>query len=153
MLGAIGVYVDDFLFAESNCPEWQKLMKRIKDNYQWGKHDYQEFVLCGVQYRQNSDYGVTMDQRDYVESLSPHDLQPDHEIKNMKDSDAITSKKWLKRFRGANGALQWLCSNTRPDLAADTSINAGTAGVGVVGVTKNSILNAQKILRKSTFTH
>ena len=28
------------------------------------KHDYQNIVLCGVQYRQNSDWSVTLDQRD-----------------------------------------------------------------------------------------
>ena len=48
-------------------------------------------------------------------------------------------------LRNANGTLQWLCSNTRPDLAADTSINAGTSGIGIL---KNSILNAQKLIRK-----
>ena len=64
----------------------------------------------------------------------------------MKDPDAISSAKWLKRFRGANGALQWLCSNTRPDLSADTSISAGTSGVGV---TKQSVSTAQHIIRKS----
>jgi hypothetical protein len=146
LMGAIGVYVDDFLFAETDGSEWKSMMKKIKDKYTWGKHDYQNFILCGVQYRQDSDYSITMDQRDYVESLSPHDLRPDHELKCLKDNEEITNKKWLKRFRGANGALQWLSTNTRPDLAADTSISAGTSGVGV---TKNSILNAQKIYRKA----
>ena len=64
----------------------------------------------------------------------------------MKDSDVVSNPKWLKRFRGANGALQWLCTNTRPDLAADTSISAGTAGIGIL---KSSIQNAQKIIRKA----
>ena len=52
----------------------------------------------------------------------------------------------MKRFIGANGALQRLCTNKRPALAAETSISAGTSGVGI---TKASILNAQKIIRKA----
>ena len=52
----------------------------------------------------------------------------------------------MNRFRGANGALQWLCTNTRPDLAADTSISAGTAGIGI---TRGAIQNTQKIIRKA----
>ena len=111
-----------------------------------GKHEYSEFALCGVQYRQAPDFSITLDQREYVEGLSPSDLSPDAEIRNLKETDVISSPKWLKRFRGANGALQWLCTNTRPDLAADTSISAGTSGTGV---SKSSIANAQKIIRKA----
>ena len=68
------------------------------------------------------------------------------DLRKLKDNDVISSPKWIKRFRGANGALQWLCSNTRPDLAADTSISAGTSGTGIM---KSSVLGAQKILRKA----
>eukprot|EP00974_Lingulodinium_polyedra_P070094 6783070-Lingulodinium_polyedra.AAC.1 len=63
-----------------------------------------------------------MDQGEYVETLAPHDLQPDHELKQGMGTDPVTSQRWLKRFRGANGALQWLCSNTCPDLSDDASI-------------------------------
>ena len=38
-----------------------------------------------------------MDQRDFVESLYPHDLQPDEELKKLKDGDKVTNPKWLKR--------------------------------------------------------
>ena len=82
-----------------------------------------------------------MNQREYVDTLAPHDLAPDDDLKNLKDSDIVKSPTWIKRFRGANGAVQWLSTNTRPDLAADTSISAGTSGVGI---TKASIANAQK---------
>ena len=64
----------------------------------------------------------------------------------MEDIAALTHPKWLKRFRGANGALQWLCTNTRPDLGVYTSINAGTSSAGV---TKQSTQNAQKLIRKA----
>ena len=112
-----------------------------------GKHEYGTFVLCGTQYRQQPDFSVLLDQREYVENLSPSDLKPDDELRNLKDHEPITIAKWLKRFRGANGALQWLCTNTRPDLAAETSISAGTSGIGI---TKASILNAQKSSERPT---
>ena len=60
----------------------------------------------------------------------------------MNDTDVVTSPKWMKSFRGANGALQWLCTNTRPDLAVDTSKSAGTAGIGI---TKASLSKMHKI--------
>ena len=46
--------------------------------------------------------------------------------------------------RRQRGVLQWLCTNAWADLAADTSISAGTSGTGI---TKASILNAQKLIR------
>ena len=87
-----------------------------------------------------------MSQGESVEQLSSHDLHTDDELRKLKDQDTISSAKWLNSFRGTNGALQWLCSNTRPYLAAYTSTSAGTSGVGV---TKQPISNAQKIIRKS----
>ena len=89
---------------------------------------------------------ITLSQKEYVEQLSPHDLQPDDELRSLKDQDVVSSPRWLKRFRGANGALQWLCTNTRPGLAADTSIRAGTFGIGA---TRQSLSHAQKIIRKA----
>ena len=37
MLGALGVYVDDFLFAESDHPEWTPMMSKVKALYSWGQ--------------------------------------------------------------------------------------------------------------------
>ena len=102
-------------------------MSRIKAMHRWGKHEYGTFILCGARCAQKSDYSITMDQREYVEGLSPHDLQPYAELGAMKDHATVTNAKWIKRFRGANGALQWLCANTQPDLASDTSISVGTS--------------------------
>eukprot|EP00974_Lingulodinium_polyedra_P096779 9380361-Lingulodinium_polyedra.AAC.1 len=52
LTGALGVYVDDFLCVESEEPEWKVLTTKTKGLYTWGKHDYYDFTLCGVRYRQ-----------------------------------------------------------------------------------------------------
>ena len=102
LLGAIGVYVDDFLFVESEDEGWKVIMRKNKwcILFRLG-HDYDSVVLCGVQYRQHPDWSVSMDQREYVEGLSPHDFQPDYEIKHLKDHDVSQTPKWIKRLRGA----------------------------------------------------
>eukprot|EP00974_Lingulodinium_polyedra_P078648 7617409-Lingulodinium_polyedra.AAC.1 len=46
-IGALGVYVDDFLLVEPEDPEWEDLMKKTKGLYQRGKHDDYDFTLCG----------------------------------------------------------------------------------------------------------
>ena len=67
---------DDYLFVESEDSEWTSIMKNVKGLYTWGKHEYGSFVLCGVQYRQHSDWSVSMDQREYVDILSPMTCNP-----------------------------------------------------------------------------
>ena len=42
----------------------------VKAMYTWGKHDHFEFTLCGVHHVQSADWSITMDQREYVESLA-----------------------------------------------------------------------------------
>ena len=87
-----------------------------------------------------------MDQREYAESLSHHDIKIDSELISMKDDAAITYPRWLKKIRVANDALQWLCTNTRPDLCADTTISAGASGVGIM---KSSKLHFMMSIRMS----
>ena len=123
--------MDDFQFIESADGEWKALVQNIKALYSWGKHDYAKFMLCGVQYLQHPDFSITMGQREYAENIAPHDLYADDDLRQMEDNEVISNPRWLKRFRGANGALQWLCTNTRPDLGADTSISSGTSSTGV----------------------
>ena len=62
-MGAIGVYVDGFLFVDSELPEWKTTMANIKSLYSWGKHDYSNFVLCATQCRQPSNFSITLYQR------------------------------------------------------------------------------------------
>eukprot|EP00974_Lingulodinium_polyedra_P070888 6861665-Lingulodinium_polyedra.AAC.1 len=145
LIGALDVYVDDFLFVESQDFGWEDLMNKIKGLYQRGKHDHYDFTVCGVRYHQGHDWSVTMDHREYVETLAPHDIQPDHELKQAKGTDPVTSQRWFERFRGAHGALQRLCSNARPDLPADAQISIGTSGIGI---TRASNVGVQKIIRK-----
>ena len=87
-----------------------------------------------------------MDHSGHVEGLSPQDLNPDQELKGQKDRAPIKKTKWLNRFRGATGPLQWLFTNARPYLAADTSISAGTSGIEI---SKASVLGAQTIIRNA----
>ena len=42
----------------------------------------------------------------------------------MKDGDGLSSHG-VKQLRGGNGALQWLVTNSRPDLAAAVSLSQG----------------------------
>ena len=61
-----------------------------------------------------------------------------------KGNDPINTPRRTSALRGTDNALQWLCTNTRPDFSADTSISAGTSGPRVPNA---SIQHAQMLIR------
>ena len=64
---------------------------------------------------------------------------------SSKDTDGRVALPafYHTRFRGINGALQWLCSNTRPDLSARVSLNQPPGP----HVTREDLTQSGKILR------
>ena len=68
-----------------------------------------------------------MHQKEVVEELVLHNVKPDGEFATRKEQEPMTSPKWVKRFKGKNGIVFWLCTNNHPDLVVDTSVRAGTS--------------------------
>ena len=80
LIGLCGVYVDDFLIAGKDTDKrWQEAKKKLVNLYSWGKWEKRIFHLCGVRYRQYSDFSVSMDQEEYTKSLheANFNLPPD----------------------------------------------------------------------------
>eukprot|EP00974_Lingulodinium_polyedra_P041948 4027387-Lingulodinium_polyedra.AAC.1 len=59
LIGPLGVYVDRFLFVESDDPEWKALMNSVRILYAWGQHEYHDLALRGVRYRHPHDWTIT----------------------------------------------------------------------------------------------
>ena len=56
LIGACGVYVDDFILAgKKNDPRWKAAKASLVGLYKWGKWETNSFTLCGVRYLQKSD--------------------------------------------------------------------------------------------------
>ena len=83
---------------------------------------------------QKNDFSVQMIQNDFTHEMTTFDL-PRHQPGNL------TGKEGTRILRSGNGSLQWLVTNTRPDLAADVSLSAGN----VTNTTVNDINNLNKI--------
>ena len=83
-----------------------------------------------------------MTQHDFTHDMTTFDC-PSHNNKNNPGN--LAGKEGTRILRSGNGSLQWLVTNTRPDLAADVSLSAGQ----VTGTTLNDINNLNKIIRKA----
>ena len=68
----------------------------------------------------NTDYSIHLSQNEYTDAVkfAPARRLTKHVQKHLGAAD-------VNILRGVNGEIQWLATNTRPDLAAGVSISAG----------------------------
>ena len=64
---------------------------------------------------QDKHYNIRMTQRSYTDGLKIMELPH-----WCKEGEQLTAAG-VRQLRGGNGALQWLVTNSRPDLAAAVS--------------------------------
>ena len=155
LVGLCGLYVDDFLLAgREDDPRWQAAKQQLKSLYTWGSWKLRDFTFCGVHYRQRADYSVALDQHEYVQQLKVEDFGSGRRAPGRTDAEEGSSSghgsaklgpRDLRHLRGANGALQWLVTNSRIDLAARVSISASA----VSDPRAEHLSEAHKILRQA----
>ncbi|CAE7735651.1 unnamed protein product, partial [Symbiodinium sp. KB8] len=63
-------HVDDFLFTGGQEDQgWQSIVQKIKDRFQWGDWDKDDFVQCGVRVQKTANGGFSLSQPQYVEAI------------------------------------------------------------------------------------
>ena len=145
LIGLCGVYVDDFLIAgRDNDPRWQEAKRKLINLYSWGKWEKRIFHLCGVRYRQFKDFSISMDQEEYTMSLNEANFQLPPDLKKQEIHRKLDGKG-LKCLRAINGSLQWLVTNSRPDLAARVSLSASATSNPTYG----DLQSANKLIRQA----
>ena len=108
LIGLVGTHVDDLIYG--GTPEFeQTVITPLMNTFNISKTDHESFVFCGMSLRQNSDYSITVSQRDYAQTI---ENLPDYS--NFSDPEKLTL---LKSVAGQVGYL----SLTRPDLVFDSS--------------------------------
>ena len=118
LIGLCGVYVDDFLIAgREDDKRWQQAKKKLINLLSWGRWEKRMFHLCGVRYRQHNDFSVTMDQEEYTKSLTEASFMPPSNFNKAHGTRKLDGEG-LRCLRAINGSLQWLVTNSRPDLSA-----------------------------------
>ena len=120
LISIISVYVDDFLGVHrEDCsiePVWQ--------SGKWGSLNQvepdKEFTFKGKQIslrqRPNGRFYLHLCQAEFIDGLSMG------KIPRGADLDAILSPEQKAEFRSISGCLQWLSTQTRPELSATNSL-------------------------------
>ena len=109
--GIICVYVDDFLWAGTQGFE-REIVNKIKASFLISDSQSQSFQYIGLNIL--SEKGKTsIDQNQYVMSLSPVKLSPGRSAN--KSSELSEAEK--RDYRGVVGQLNWIATNSRPDIS------------------------------------
>ena len=120
--GLICVYVDDFLWVGTHLFE-TKIVERISGLFNIGTYESGTFkyvglnILSGVEKQQ-----ITVDQLHYASSLKNIPLS--RARVNNKNSDLTEKEK--SEYRSLIGQLNWIATQTRPDIAFDTCALSGS---------------------------
>ena len=112
--GILCIYVDDFLWA--GVPEFQtNIIDKLGHKFLIGSSGSGTFTFLGLKIRSLPD-GISLDQKEYINTIAPITL---NKTRSMQKHSQLT-KAERALFRTLVGQLNWIATNTRPDIAFDT---------------------------------
>ena len=127
-------HVDDFLHGGSD-QFTDRVIKGMKETFNISKEGDLHFKYLGLNVQQE-DKSIEIDQNAYIESVQPIKIKGKQENKPNEEE--------LLEFRSLIGQMQWLSTQTRPDI----SFEACQASVSFKDVTYKDIQKANKAIRK-----
>ena len=117
LVGIMGVHVDDTALGGSG-PKFERAVAELRSRFPYRKWRKAEGEFCGAYYTQNKETKeIAMSQKLFVDKLRPAAI-PRHAL-----PDDDLSEAQIRVLRAINGSLNWLASQSRPDLAVQTSLS------------------------------
>lgn len=117
--GIMGAHVDDTITGGEG-EQYNQAIKALRQRFPFRKWREGQGEFLGVFYEQDpSTFEITYQQKDYAQNIHPIKLSKDRSREVWKPA----SPQEISALRAVNGALGWLSSQTRPDLAVQTSIS------------------------------
>ena len=117
LAGIMGVHVDDTAVGGEG-PVFQKAISQLKERFPYRKWRVGEGEFCGSYYHQNpKSKEITMSQKQFAENLRVASIP-----KNATSDQKLDASQ-VRILRGINGSLNWIATQSRPDIAVQTSLS------------------------------
>ena len=109
--GLISLHVDDFLNGGNVIFDTQ--IENIKEIFEISSESIAPLLFIGIQIAQDEDGSITINQDDYARDIEKIILE------SRADKTRVLEDEEHYQYRAAVGQLNWLSSQSRPDLAFD----------------------------------
>ena len=101
--------VDDLRYG--SLPGYEKAIQRILDTFDVKVQNEGEFRFCGKEFKQNSDYSITVIAKDNTEKIRPIDIPNKKRLVDRCSDVEITA------LRSVVASIAWIARQVRPDLS------------------------------------
>ncbi|OLP92915.1 Copia protein [Symbiodinium microadriaticum] len=119
LAGVYGVHVDDCATGGEGA-KYEAALNRLKSQFEFRKWRLGDGDFCGSRYKQcPKTFEITVAQSGFVDKIKPFRLS--RRRAQEKESPLTTDE--IRCLRAINGSLNWLSSQSRPDLATQVSFS------------------------------
>ena len=116
LIGIMGVHVDDTAVGGTG-PQFEEAIAQMRKRFPYRKWRVGEGEFCGAFYSQQRNGEIHMSMKTFAESIKPANIG--RGVANHQ----LLSESQVRVLRAINGSLNWLASQSRPDLAVQTSLS------------------------------
>ena len=144
LVGIYGVHVDDCATGGFGS-KYDKAMAQLKAKFEFRKWRFLDGDFCGARYVQDPvSFEISMSQAKFASGIRPLHMGRSR----CHDKTALLSDQEVSCLRAINGSLNWLSSQSRPDLAAQVSFSQQSFPQPTVG----DALSANNAIRRARQT-
>ena len=117
--GVYGIHVDDCATGGSG-KKYEDALNYLKQKFEFRKWRNHDGDFCGARYVQDPvSKVISMSQQAFAQKLRPLHFSRER----MSKRDEPLNPKEVACLRAINGSLNWLCTQSRPDLSAQVSFS------------------------------
>ena len=116
LVGIMGVHVDDTALGGQG-PLFETAIQKLRQRFPYRKWRIGSGEFCGAWYSQAQDGSISVNMQSFAEKMRSINVP-----RNASPQDVLSDQQ-IRVLRAVNGSLNWLSSQTRPDLAVQTSFS------------------------------
>eukprot|EP00435_Cladocopium_sp_Y103_P041079 s1210_g11.t1 len=118
LVAVMGVHVDDTaLGGDESNPLFLKALHDLKERFPYRKWRIGTGEFCGAWYSQADNMSIHMSMETFASNIRPVN------IPKGVDSDSPLNPAQVKVLKAVNGSMNWLASQSRPDLSVQVSLS------------------------------
>ena len=137
--GIICVYVDDFLWAGTDL-FYERIIHKLEKLVLIGRFGQGEFKYIGLKINNSNDAVTTIDQLAYASSVKPMVIS----CRRAGEKGSEINEKEKTEFRSLLGQLNWIGTQTRPDILFDVGDLTGCAKTATI----SEVLRLNKVVSR-----